>query len=144
MSSNPNAANSPLRAAAASALAKQKRSNIMTQRDEAYGQPPPLKRQMLDAGRAAKNLAPAQRPVPRPAAVRARPLPAAAPVVSRYQDREQEDIEAWTRHHRARFPKIVFYFESVPDDVRSKLAKQVASLGAVSRSCPRSCFNRDI
>jgi hypothetical protein len=35
---------------------------------------------------------------------------------------------------------MVFYFESIPDDQRSKLAKQVGRLGAVSRHplCPVS------
>jgi hypothetical protein len=39
--------------------------------------------------------------------------------------------EVWKKHHRAKFPKMVFYFESIPDDIRAKLTKRVTYLGAV-------------
>lgn len=47
----------------------------------------------------------------------------------------QKDVEGilnWQKHHRARFPKMVFFFDHVPEDVRRKLAKEITSLGAVS------------
>jgi hypothetical protein len=52
-----------------------------------------------------------------------------------YKPTEEElmNLRQWHTQIRARFPKMVFYFESIPDDVRSKLAKQVGRLGAVSR-----------
>lgn len=162
LSANPNAANSPLRgsAAAAAALAKQqqlqqqRRSYANVQREEAYGHhPPPSKKQMLDAvgrsaassrsqslqqSRAGSTATSARAPLRDRAPVVQRA--AAAAVLERHdeKDRDRDDVEAWTRHHRARFPKIVFYFESVPDDVRAKLAKQVASLGAVRSICAPS------
>lgn len=36
----------------------------------------------------------------------------------------------WKKHHRAKFPKMVFYFESIPDDIRARLTKRVTYLGA--------------
>lgn len=46
--------------------------------------------------------------------------------------KEIEDLSIWQTSMRSRFHKMVFYFESIPDDQRHKLAKQVAQLGAVS------------
>jgi regulatory subunit for Cdc7p protein kinase len=51
LTNNPNVANSPLRGVSALAgYAKQKRSYATVQREETYGQPPPLKKQVLDNG----------------------------------------------------------------------------------------------
>ena len=47
-----------------------------------------------------------------------------------------EIIRQWQKHYRRVFPQFVFYFESIPDDIRSRFAKQITSLGAVSRSGP--------
>lgn len=47
-------------------------------------------------------------------------------------DKEMDSVRQWQTQTRARFPNFVFYFESIPDEQRSKLAKQVAQLGAVS------------
>src|SRR5262249_7993415 len=41
-------------------------------------------------------------------------------------------IRAWLRHYRKAFPGYVFFFESVPDEWKPRLAKQVHHLGAVS------------
>lgn len=43
-----------------------------------------------------------------------------------------ESIRQWQKHYRKAFPQFVFYFESVPDDIRYKFSKQVKQLGAVS------------
>ncbi|KAK0641111.1 Dfp1/Him1, central region-domain-containing protein [Cercophora newfieldiana] len=145
LSSNPNAANSPLRAASASLLAYQgsklskARSHADMMREEAYGQPPPAKRQMVDHG--LQRTAPSpSRQRPRNVVHRAYASKAAdqAPAVKRaaaqstFKPSEQEvdNIRVWQTQTRARFPKMVFYFESVSDDQRSKLSKQVAHLGA--------------
>jgi regulatory subunit for Cdc7p protein kinase len=42
-----------------------------------------------------------------------------------------ESIRQWQRHYRKAFPQFVFYFESVPDDVRTKVSRQIQYLGAV-------------
>ncbi|KEQ74486.1 hypothetical protein M436DRAFT_43568 [Aureobasidium namibiae CBS 147.97] len=41
-----------------------------------------------------------------------------------------ESIRQWQRHYRKAFPQFVFYFESVPDDVRTKVSRQIQYLGA--------------
>ena len=46
-----------------------------------------------------------------------------------------ESIRQWQKHYRKAFPQFVFYFESVPDDIRYKFSKQVRQLGAVSTPC---------
>jgi len=47
-----------------------------------------------------------------------------------------ENVRQWQRHYRRQFPQFVFYFDSVPDDVRQKAIRQVRSLGAVSERSP--------
>ena len=137
--SNPNAANSPLRGAAlALGNAKQKRSYATIQREEPYGQPPPVKKQALDNGtqRAVRSPSKLNRPqalAPRGTTrlpIKDRSLKTvSAPKTAQDVD---VDKEVWKKHHRAKFPKMVFYFESIPDDVRAKLKKRVTYLGAVS------------
>nr|POF04583.1 hsk1-interacting molecule 1 [Quercus suber] len=41
-----------------------------------------------------------------------------------------ESIRQWQRHYRRQFPQFVIYFESVPDDARTKVVHQIRSLGA--------------
>ncbi|KAM0562835.1 hypothetical protein ACHAPJ_001675 [Fusarium lateritium] len=136
LTNNPNVANSPLRGASALAgYAKQKRSYATVQREETYGQPPPLKKQVLDNGvqrpvrsptRSTRTQVLVQRGVTRPPAKERASRPAST-ATTRDIDNEKE---AWKRHHRAKFPKMVFYFESIPDDVRARLTKRVNYLGA--------------
>ncbi|KAK0628807.1 Dfp1/Him1, central region-domain-containing protein [Bombardia bombarda] len=141
LSSNPNAANSPLRPSSAHPFAlqgqKKIRSHADVQREEAYGQPPPAKRQMIEHGvprtiasptklRTAKTMV--HRAVSR--TVGATREPPSQDSVYQPSEEELNTIRAWQLQIRARFPKMVFYFESIPDDQRSKLAKQVTQLGA--------------
>ncbi|RCI10318.1 hypothetical protein L249_8659 [Ophiocordyceps polyrhachis-furcata BCC 54312] len=137
LANNPNAANSPLRGASTlPCYAKQKRA----QREDAYVQPPPVKKQALENG--------SQRAIRSPG----RPLPPRAQVLvqrtstsaSRSANKDRisraasafsahnadNEKEAWKKHYRAKFPKMVFYFESIPDDVRAKLTKRVTYFGA--------------
>lgn len=137
LASNPNVANSPLRGASTlSGYPKQKRSYATVQREDAYGQPPPVKKQALENG--------AQRPVRSPSKL-ARPATTVQRAASRLPTRgpasksqstsrsaqEADNIEAWKKHHRLKFPQMIFYFESIPDDLRAKLTKKIAYLGAV-------------
>lgn len=141
LTNNPNVANSPLRGASALAgYAKQKRSYANMQREEPYGQPPPLKKQVLDNGSQRAVRSPTK-----PTSTRSHVLVQRAstrPVVSKERSsktvsasRSTQDLDAekemWKKHHRAKFPKMVFYFESIPDDIRAKLTKRVTYLGAV-------------
>lgn len=43
-----------------------------------------------------------------------------------------DSIRQWQRHYRKAFPQFVFYFDSVPEEVRGKCSRQVIALGAVS------------
>ncbi|GAP91253.1 putative g1 s regulator protein [Rosellinia necatrix] len=153
LSSNQNAANSPLRNAAL----KQKRTLAQIQREEPYGQPPPAKKLVLDAStqrvvrsqpqqqpRASKSQIPIQ--ARRPAAstcdtklARERAAArhqqqeaaaaAAAAAVTEYTEKDIEEIQVWKNHHRARFPKSLFYFDQIPSEVAYRLKRQIAALG---------------
>ncbi|PKS12881.1 hypothetical protein jhhlp_000221 [Lomentospora prolificans] len=134
LSSNPNAANSPLRGSAA---AKAKRSIASIQREETYGQPPPLKKQMLEGGshravRSPGSLASRSRPVLHVQRARAVKPQAVPPSTEAFQSQRvhEKDFISWQKQYRARFPRMVFFFDSVPDDVRAKLVKHIVYLGA--------------
>lgn len=43
-----------------------------------------------------------------------------------------DTIRQWQKHYRKAFPQFVFYFDSIPEDVRRKFSRQVVALGAVS------------
>lgn len=47
-----------------------------------------------------------------------------------------ETIRQWQKHYRKAFPQYVFYFESVPEDVRSRVSRQIQHLGAVRIPSP--------
>jgi len=150
LSSNPNAANSPYRSGAGAVASKQKRSYANIQREDSYGQPPPGKKQMLEHRHPLKT-PPRQHSTQSSAegkvftrksnssqqsaferklvSVREKP---AQQTVSKADKVLEDDLRKWQKHYRSIFPKFVFYFESVPEDVRVKYAKQVTSLGAVS------------
>jgi len=152
LSSNANAANSPYRAVAAAAATKQKRSYATTQREEAYGQPPPAKKQMLDTYHAlrtpprqqtsqysAEGRVFTRKPnVPQQTAferrcVAVREKPQQTVIKPEKTSEENlETIRLWQKHYRKIFPTFVFYFESISEEVRIKYTKQVISLGAVS------------
>lgn len=153
LSSNPNAVNSPYRAVAAAA-SKQKRSYATIQREEAYGQPPPAKKQMLEnyqtirtpprqqlsqnsvEGRVftRKSNASQQSAFERKlVAVREREKPQQTVTKADKTTEENLDtIRQWQKHYRKIFPTFVFYFESISEEVRIKYTKQVVALGAVS------------
>ncbi|KAI1458743.1 Dfp1/Him1, central region-domain-containing protein [Annulohypoxylon moriforme] len=148
LSTNQNVANSPLRSSAL--LAKHKRPAAQVQREEQYGQPPPAKKQIIEGG--------SQRPLKSPSQQQHRVSRSQIPIQTRrnansyesklakersghhhqqavpanpgYTEKDVEEIQVWQQHHRGRFPKLVFYFEKVPNDAHKKLAKQIAALGA--------------
>ncbi|KAI1141376.1 Dfp1/Him1, central region-domain-containing protein [Hypoxylon sp. FL0543] len=149
LSSNQNAANSPLRSSAL--LAKQKRTAAQVQREDQYGQPPPAKKQIIEATSQRSLKSPSHQPrvsksqIPiqtrrngnsyelKLANERAGHRYQQSQAVSTnpgYTEKDVEEIQVWQQHHRARFPKLVFYFEKVPNDAHKKLAKQIAALGA--------------
>jgi regulatory subunit for Cdc7p protein kinase len=156
LSTNQNVANSPLRASAAvSNLPKPKRTLAQLQREESYGsQQPPAKKQMLDTNPSHRLLkSPSQqRPSRTQVVLQQRRTNAStyeskiardrasqyhqsqhADSTTKYTEKDLDEIRNWQKHHRARFPKMVFFFDHLPDDARHKMAKQVTVLGAVSR-----------
>jgi regulatory subunit for Cdc7p protein kinase len=147
LSNNPNATNSPFRSLATTA-GKRSRSYSSVQREIPYGQPPPLKKQMMEAGQPAPRTPPRQqssqavfsrkRANPQPAvfdrknvAARDRQVQQKDSRVDRASQENLETIRQWQRHYRRVFPQYVFYFESIPEDFRLKCSRQVISLGAV-------------
>lgn len=153
LSSNPNAVNSPYRAVAAAAAAKQKRSYATIQREDSYGHPPPAKKQMVESHQILRT-PPRQQSTQssvegkvftrksnntqlsaferKCVAVREKPLQQPIVKADKTSEENLEIIRQWQKHYRRIFPKFVFYFESVSEDVRLKCTKQVTALGAVS------------
>ncbi|PYI36618.1 hypothetical protein BP00DRAFT_110841 [Aspergillus indologenus CBS 114.80] len=147
----PNATNSPHR----SGLVPAKRLRaVSTQLDIPYGQPPP-KKQVVD-GQDPEARSPTR---PRTSALQnpdsklftrrtnnAQPSAFERKLVA-VRDKERQSqqkvtrndkpsaetldaMRQWQRHYRKAFPQFVFYFDSIPEDVRSKCSRQVLALGA--------------
>lgn len=148
LTNNPNVANSPLRGASTlAAYAKSKRSYANLQREEPYGQPPPLKKQLLDNGvqravRSPTRSTRGDRVLVQRASTRAPTKERSSRAATTPKNPQDVDVEKemWKKHHRAKFPKMVFYFESIPDDIRARLTKRVTYLGAVSRNLSASTW----
>jgi regulatory subunit for Cdc7p protein kinase len=133
--SNPNVVNSPMRALSGLNGVKKVRSHADTMREEPYGQPPPAKRQMVERGVASPSRPRTTRTMAHRAATRATASTtttqkASAAPLGNPTDEELTSLRTWHTQIRSRFPKMVFYFEGIPDEQRSKLAKQIGRLGA--------------
>lgn len=140
LSSNPNAANSPVQnhsfAAALNKVRQPKRTYASVQREEPYGQPPPNKKKLLNDG----TEQPLRSPVRQVKVVRKDHARAykeektSQTSGSKAAQREDETarMKRWKNVTRTNFPNYVFYFESVPNEQRYKLVKQLNQLGAVS------------
>ena len=151
LANNPNAANSPFRAVAAAA---QKRSREQTdaQEDLFLDPLPPAKRPALEndrptlrtptrkqASQHSEARAFNKRPGNgQPSAFERRLIAARSKQVEPKDDTQEkaneslDNIRQWQKHYRKAFPYFVFYFESIPDDVRAKYSKVIRVLGAVS------------
>lgn len=136
-----NATNSPLRATQIGG--KRQRSAASEQRDLPYGQPPPKKHIIeVDDAESRRSGLVRRSGAPTTALTRklqeARGEPKAVPKQADKASRtanELESIRQWQRHYRKLFPGFVFYFESIPEDVKYRICRQAHSLGAV-RSPP--------
>jgi hypothetical protein len=152
LSSNQNVANSPIRA---STLAKPKRAFVNVQREEAYAQPPPAKKQALDSGIPRPLKSPQSQRVARTqlslqsrrnastyesklAKERSGHHHAETGSNAKYTEKDLDEIRRWQSHHKTKFPKMVFYFDNIQEDTRAKIVKQITSLGAVSIAVARS------
>ncbi|EFE42967.1 G1/S regulator NimO, putative [Trichophyton verrucosum HKI 0517] len=151
----PNATNSPHRAVSTATAATMKRTRPPW---DSAGAPPPLKKQVLDTAdnadarfsqrslnqqqpQAGESKIFTRRTNTQPtafekklAAVRDKPKQQQnALKVSRnikYCPESVESVRQWQRHYRKVFPSYVFYFESIPEEVRKKYVRQIMSLGA--------------
>lgn len=129
--SNPNVANSPMRALLGANGIKKARGYADTMREEPYGQPPPAKRQMIERGVPSPSRPKTTRTMAHRSAT-TRASTATTQRASAASEEELANLRTWHTQIRSRFPKMVFYFEGIPEDQRSKLAKQIGRLGAVS------------
>ncbi|QDS72275.1 hypothetical protein FKW77_006421 [Venturia effusa] len=140
----PNAANSPYRDAAAATGTKRARSHALDQRELAYAQPP-AKKLMLEAdnNETRRHALPRKVSQNPPTALQRKleaargPRTAEPRTMSRAADKAQkasqenlESIRQWQRHYKKIFPQIVFYYESIPEDMRSRISRRVQTLGA--------------
>ncbi|KAF2468532.1 uncharacterized protein BDR25DRAFT_265257 [Lindgomyces ingoldianus] len=132
-----NATNSPLRVTAVGG--KRQRSHASEQRDLPYGQPPPAKKQIVEVddaesrrhGLGRRSGAPPTAFQRRLEAVREiKAVPKQAEKQQRQTSENLETIRQWQRHYRKMFPQFVFYFESISEDVRSRVSRQAHTLGA--------------
>ncbi|ODM17330.1 hypothetical protein SI65_07005 [Aspergillus cristatus] len=149
----PNATNSPLRMGG-TVPAKRSRT-ASTQLEIPYGQPPP-KKQVIDGveqdvrspsrarstahqqpgdsrifSRRSNNAQPSAFERKLYAAREKDRQTATKPVRNEKPSAETLDtIRQWQRHYRKAFPTFVFYFDSIPEDVRGRCSRQVNALGA--------------
>jgi len=148
----PNAANSPFRAVAA-AVSKRSRDQTDAQEDFLYDLQPRVKRQALDLDQSTlrtptkkQGLQSAEdrvfnnkRPVnTQPTSFERKLLAAGAPKTqpkTRKQEKDPQEtlegIRQWQKHYKKEFPRFVFYFEGISEDVRVKYSRYVRNLGAV-------------
>lgn len=149
LSSIPNAANSPYRTVAAAAF-KRSRGDAGLQKDVIYEGQRPIKRQALETKGSNFPTPPRKQPLlstgdglfgkrtqnRKPTAFERKLLAAKESQQSQRVERPTgealEGIRTWQKHYRKVFPLFVFYFESVPDETRTKFVRQIRSLGAVS------------
>lgn len=137
-----NATNSPLRVPAAAIGGKRQRSHASEQRDITYGQLPPAKKQLVEVDDPHSRRYGLMKRSGAPPTSLQKKLEAAAregksdvkqleksqkPVV---ESHTLETIRQWQKHYRKMFPQYVFYFESLPEEIRSKVSRQTHILGS--------------
>jgi regulatory subunit for Cdc7p protein kinase len=145
----PNGTNSPH----CGILVSSKRPRTSSQFDIPYGQPP-LKKQLVDRNKSdarspSKSRSYLQGTETRALSRRPGHLTAFEKKLVAAKDKEKQTlakgprndkalaneiytVRQWQKHYRKVFPQFVFYFDSIPEDVRNKCSKQVMVLGAVS------------
>lgn len=150
----PNAVNSPFRAVAAAA-SKRSRAQLEAQEDISYDHQPGAKRQAVEDVRLIQRSTHQKQALQslegrifnrrptnaQPTAFERKLLAAREDVSKQRVDRKDKvsneqrgDIRQWQKHYKKLFPSFVFYFESVPEDVRIYCSKYIKLLGAVSLS----------
>ncbi|PHH73881.1 hypothetical protein CDD82_5225 [Ophiocordyceps australis] len=148
LANNPNAANSPLRGQSLLAYVKHKRPTAYNVCHDTDAKPPPAKRQAFQGASHRRAISPAKhrshlaahRPsLASAASFAAHPAHSTARQLAHRERSRQPSVvrashdidnEVWRQHYSAKFPKMVFYFDSIPDDTRAKLTKRIAYFGA--------------
>lgn len=157
LANNTNAINSPFRNVAAVG-GKRTRAQVADARELVYGQPP-SKKVVIEIKDNDENTAPRTLTRQNPAlqdqeakvfmrktsnapptafekklaAARGKPIPQSRPLDRPVRAADNlENIRQWQKHYRKAFPGYTFYFESVPDDIRTRISRQIHYLGAVS------------
>ena len=151
LSSVPNAANSPVRAVAAAASKRSRPLDFA--REITYGHPPPAKKHIIEVKESQPRTPPPRRQLPakegaifnrgpngaqltafdkKLLAVKDNPAPTKPLKQERVAEESLESVRQWQRHYRKAFPNFVFYFESIPDESRKQISRQIAHFGAVS------------
>ncbi len=146
MSNVPNATNSPFRGIAAAGT-KRTRSYAGEQRELPHKLTPPAKKQMIEIdnlegrrqGLVKRNGG--ERPASFQTKLEAlrvsKPIHKLPERVQKTQSENLENVRQWQKHYRKVFPQYVFFFESIPDEVRAKASRQIYILGAVRHAlCP--------
>ncbi|KAL5113304.1 Cdc7p-Dbf4p kinase complex regulatory subunit [Pleosporales sp. CAS-2024a] len=128
-----NAANSPLRTAAAVG-GKRQRSHAGEQRDALYGQPAP-KKHIIEVDDADARRHGLVRRTGAPPTALTRKLEAAreTKAAPKQPPRTQNDLDTirqWQKHYKRLFPQFVFYFDSVSPTQRDKLMSRAHVLGS--------------
>lgn len=142
LASIPNATNSPHRSLTQSIGKRSRQQGPVLQENE-----PPQKRQIVEKKvREDAPTTPRRRVPPSTAEGRVfergstatQPTDFHRKLIASKKEAEQPSIEAadttiraWQRHYRKVFPAFVFYFDSIPDDVRARFSKHIGSFGAV-------------
>ena len=152
LANNQNAVNSPCRPFTAATTIKRSRNDAEKSEDLISDQQPPFKKQAVDTVETRPRtpvrrqaLQPPDRVTnkkaanPQPTTPDRRLYAAKDKQVQQRVERQEKaaaeslnGIKQWQKHYRKVFPEFVFYFESVPADVRVKCSKQIRALGAVS------------
>jgi regulatory subunit for Cdc7p protein kinase len=142
LSNLPNATNSPYRTAVP------KRSRPQTIDDDVFDQRPAAKKQIIQVeqdnprtpsprkrltNQITKRVSETKKtPVNGKELAQKERNPAARAVrQEQKQENSLENLRQWRRHYKNVMPTFVFYFESVPLDVRKQLLRQISSFGAV-------------
>jgi regulatory subunit for Cdc7p protein kinase len=149
LTSIPNATNSPHRSLSQSIGKRTRQQGPVLQENE-----PPQKKQVVEKSVREDVPTTPRRKVP-PAAARGRvyerdsttaqPTDFHRKLIASTKEAERPSIDpgdhtirAWQKHYRKVFPTFVFYFDSIPDDIRGRFVKQINSFGAVSLPSPSS------
>ncbi|KAF7511189.1 hypothetical protein GJ744_005086 [Endocarpon pusillum] len=141
LASIPNATNSPHRSLTQSIGKRTRQQGPVLQENE-----PPQKKQLIEKNTREDGPATPRRRVPPPtaegrvferASTNVKPTDFHRKLIAKKKEAEiptvdtaDSTIRAWQKHYRKVFPSFVFYFDSIPGDIRVRFSKQIGNFGA--------------